>query len=93
MAIKIHMSPCPLWIVSAYLPCRSGCTDSFKEALDYLDSIICQLFDCNVIVLDDLNADVGAFGGPLATNTPNEQVKILLWYLCKWSCVCPPAQM
>ena len=40
-----------------------------------------------MIVLGDLNANLGACGGPLATNTPSEQGKILLQYLHKWNYV------
>ena len=40
-----------------------------------------------MIVLGDLNADMGDCGGPLATSNPNEQGRILLRYLHKWNYV------
>ena len=85
---SLNSDICRFCVVATYRPCSSGCTDPFKEALDYLDNVISQLsFDSNVIVLGDLNADLGACRGSLATNTPNEQGKILLRYLHKWNYV------
>ena len=85
VAIQLLSTPRPLAIISTYLPCRSGCTDLFKEALDYVDSIINHLaYDHSVIVLGDLNADPGPDGGPLSTTPANEQGRILLRYLAKW---------
>ena len=47
-----------------YLPSRSGCTDAFKESLDYLDSLLGLLaFDNDVTVIGDANADPGPSGG------------------------------
>lgn len=86
MTIKLHSSIRPLCIVSSYLPCCSGCTDSFKEAFDYADSLLHQLsFDSDVLFLGDLNADPGPEGGPLATTVSNKQGRILLRYLRKWN--------
>ena len=85
VCIQLQSSPRPLVIISTYLPSRSGCTDLFKEALDYIDSTIMHFaFDNNVMVLGDLNADPGSDGGPLATTPSNEQGRILLRYLAKW---------
>ena len=76
----------PLCLLATCLPSRSGCTDPFKEALDYTDSILNILsFDSDVIILGDLNADLGSVGGPLATTTINEQGRILYRYLQKWN--------
>ena len=69
----------PLCIISAYLLCCFGCTDPFKEALDYADSILSQLsFDSDVLILGDLNADPGSEGGPMITTNASEQGRILL---------------
>ena len=38
---------------------RTGCTDMFKESLDYLDSMINLLgYNSDVYILDDINADL-----------------------------------
>lgn len=88
VTIQLQSSPRPTCILSTYLPCRSGCTDAFKEALDYIDSIVMHLsFDNNVVILGDLNADPGPAGGPLSSTTVNEQGRILLRYLAKWNYV------
>ena len=86
VTIQVQSVPRPLCIVSAYLPCHSGCTDTFKEALDYVDAIFSQLsFDNDLIILDDLNADPGPSGGPLASTPMNKQGRILLQYLNRWN--------
>lgn len=71
---------------SVYLPSRSGCTDVFRESLDYLDSLI-NLYgiDNDIVVLGDFNADLGLHGGPMATTSSNEQGRILHRYLHDWN--------
>ena len=69
-------------MLSVYLPTRTGCTDIFKESLDYLDSMINLLsFDNDVFILGDINADLGPGRGPMASTSINEQGKILMQYL------------
>lgn len=86
VAIQVATSNWTVYFLSAYLPCCSGCTDSFKEALDYLDSIISQYaYDSDIIILGNLNADPGMEGGPLASTECNEQGCILLHYLWKYN--------
>ena len=76
----------PICLLSVYLPTRTGCTDTFKESLDYLDSIINLFgFDNDVFILGDINADLGLGGGPMASTPINEQGKILMQYLKRWN--------
>ena len=59
-----------------------GCTEDFKEQLDYIVACLGRLaLDNNVIILGDLNANPSSEGGPLSSITINEQGRILLWYL------------
>ena len=74
----------PIYIISVYLPSRSGCTDHFKEALDQLDAAISLLPpSADIIIMGDFNADLGAHGGPKSTTPANEQGKILHHYLVR----------
>ena len=75
-----------LCFLSTYLPTRSGCTDQFKESLDYLDSVLTQMgSDHDTLILGDLNADIGLSGGPYCTSNANEQERILQHYLSNWN--------
>ena len=79
------------FIFSVYLPSRTGCTDSFKEALDTLQ-VIKEKFNPSglLIFAGDLNADPGASGGPVSTTPVNEQGRILSKYLQSWGIyICP----
>ena len=38
VGIKLLSEPRPICFFSVYLPTRSGCTDVFKESLDYIDA-------------------------------------------------------
>ncbi len=88
MAIQVLTTNHPVCFLSVYLPSRSGCTDNFKDCLDYVNAVLGQLsFDSDVYILGDLNADPGSGGGPLATTTANEQGRILARYLRKWNYV------
>lgn len=88
MTIRLRSPVRPICFISAYLPCRSGCTDVFKEPLDFVDSTLGQLcFDSDVFILGDLNADPGHLGGPNATTSVNEQGRILVRYLSRWNYV------
>lgn len=82
--IGISIDNC-LSIFSVYLPTRSGCTESFKESLDFMQL---ALEFCNplgpVIFARDMNADPGPAAGPLLSTTCNEQGRILLCYLKAW---------
>ena len=79
VAIQVSTSHQPTCLFSVYLPSRSGCTDSFKDYLDYIDAVIDQLsLDNDVLVLGDLNADPGPLGGPRATTKTSEQGRILM---------------
>ena len=74
-----------LYILSVYLPCRSGCTDGFKESLDHLNAVILLLPpDADIIIMGDFNADMGHLGGPYSCTSPNEQGKIFHKYLTRW---------
>ena len=85
VGIKVATAHRPTCFLSVYLPTRSGCTDDFKEQLDYIDAVLGQLsLDNNVIIMGDLNADPGSEGGPLSNTNANEQGKILLRYLKRW---------
>ena len=82
MGISIDNST---FIFSVYLPSRTGCTDSFKEALDTLQ-VIKEKFNPSglLIFAGDLNADPGTSGGPVSTTPVNEQGSILSKYLQSW---------
>ena len=85
VTVSVSLSARPLCIIAAYLPARSGCTDPFKESLDFLNGIFLQLsVSHDVIILGDMNADLGVAGGPRASTSVNEQGKILLRYLGRW---------
>jgi len=72
-------------IFSTYLPTRTGCTDAFKESLDFLQMIKSKLDGSTMVVsAGDLNTDPGAEGGPSATTKVNEQGQILNTYLRRW---------
>ena len=74
----------PTCLLSVYLPTRSGATDEFKEALDFLDATLGLYgLDNDVYILEDLNADLGTEGGPQACTPANEHGHILLRYLHK----------
>ena len=65
---------------------RTGCTDIFKESLNYLDSMINLLgYENDTFILGDMNADFGLTGAPMAFTPINEQGKILRQYLQKWN--------
>ena len=40
VAISLQAQRRPICLLSVYLPTHTGCTDIFKESLDYLDSMI-----------------------------------------------------
>lgn len=69
------------------MPNRSGCTDDFKEHMDYLDAVFTHLSYDDVVLLGVINADPWPEmdGGPLATTSSNEQGRILLRYLRRWN--------
>ena len=80
VGLQLNTQPLPICFLGVYLPSRSGCTDEFKECLDYLDSLVNLLgFDNEVVILGDINADPGIHG------VPNEQGRILLRYLTRWN--------
>ena len=86
MGIQLTAKYCNLCLLSTYLPTRSGCTDQFKETLDYLDSILSQVgLDHDTMILGDLNADTGPSGGPHCTTSANEQGQFLQRYLLNWN--------
>ena len=65
VGIQIQTSSRPLCILSVYLPTRSGCTDEFRECLDQIDSILeVHGLDSDIIIMGDMNADMGPDGGP-----------------------------
>ena len=43
VGIKYNPQNSPLFIISVYMPSRSGCTDAFREALDQLEAVIMLL--------------------------------------------------
>ena len=78
VGISLQAQPRPICLLSVYLPTCTGCTDIFKESLDYLDSMINLLgYENDVFILGDMNADLGLTGGPMASTHINEQGKIL----------------
>jgi hypothetical protein len=86
VGIKLDTADRPICFLSVYLLTRTGCTDDFKECLDYLDAVLGRLaFDNDVIIMGDLNADPGSEGGPLSSTSSNEQGRILLHYLQRWN--------
>ena len=88
LGIHLSLPHYSLYLISVYLPSRSGCTDDFKESLDQLDATL-QILPpaANVIVMGDFNADIGAAGGPKASTSANEQGKQLRKYLNRWNFV------
>ena len=86
VGIRLVIVDHPICFPSVYLPTRTGCTDDFKECIDYLDAVLDRLsFDNDVIIMGDLNADPGSEGGPLSSTSANEQGRILLHYLQRWN--------
>ena len=86
VGISLQAQPRPICLLSVYLPTCTGCTDIFKESLDYLDSMINLLgYENDVFILGDMNADLGLSGGPMASTLINEQGKILMQYLKRWN--------
>ena len=82
VGIELHSPLYHLFIISVYLPSRSGCTDKFKEALDQLEGALMLLPEgADVVIMGDFNADLGHLGGPMSHSPPNEQGKILSNYL------------
>ena len=80
VGLQLRTLPLPICFLGVYLPSRSGCTDTFRECLDYIDSLINLLgYENEVIILGDINADPGIFGDP------NEQGRILRQYLSRWN--------
>ena len=86
VGIRLVTADRPICFLPVYLPTRTGCTDDFKECMDYLDAVLGRLsFDNDVIIMGDLNADPGSEGGPLSSTSTNEQGRILLCYLQRWN--------
>ena len=77
LGIHLSLPLYSLYLISVYLPSRSGCTDDFKESLDQLDATL-QILppSANVIVMGDFNADIGAAGGPKASTSGENTPKI-----------------
>ena len=70
--------------------CRSECTDTFKEALDFLDAALGQLSCDNPVHVLILGANPGAVGDPLATTgiqclNRDASYKQVQSYLCGWN--------
>ena len=86
IGIEYNLSHCSLYIISVYLPSRSGCTDDIKESLDQLDAAITLLSPgTDIIIMGDFNADLGLLGGPKASTEVNEQGRylgILFLHIC-----------
>ena len=86
VGIRLVTADRPICFLSVYLPTRTGCTDDFKECMDYLDAVLGRLaFDNDVVIMGDFNADPGSEGGPLSSTPTNEQGRILLRYLQRWN--------
>ena len=76
VSILLQTQPRPICLLSVYLPTCTACTDIFKESLDYLDSTNNLFrFANDVLILGDMNADLGLGGGPMASTPINEQGK------------------
>ena len=86
VGIRLKALPNDIILFSVYLPCRTGCTDHFKEVLDQLDAILSLYTGAVVLFAGDFNANPGPAGGPRG-NTPNEQGLILARYLSLWDYV------
>ncbi len=82
VGLRIKCHPSDILVFSVYLPTRSGSTDPFREMLDLMDSIFVRHPDCITLFMGDFNADIGSPMSP-----PNEQGKILIRYLDRWSYV------
>ena len=66
VGIELHSPHYHLFILSVYLPSRSGCTDIFKESLDQLEGALMLLpAGADVVIMGDFNADPGVLGGPI----------------------------
>ena len=87
IGICFKATPCDIVLFSVYLPCRTGCTDHFKEVLDTLDSTLTFLAGSIVLFVGDFNADPGSAANPQNIYPPNEQGLILARYLAQWDCV------
>ena len=64
----------PLFILSVYLPSSSHCIEEFNEYLDYLWALYDSLStECFVIIMGDLNGDLGNSLGDKGCNAPNDR--------------------
>ena len=85
VGVEVNLPHGSLFVISVYLPSRSGCTDIFREALDQLDATISLLPPgSDIIIMGDFNADLGQYGGPMSKTEVNEQGKILYQYINRW---------
>ena len=86
IGIQFSLPQYTLYIISVYLPSRSGCTDVFKESLDQLEAILMLLPPgAEIIIMGDLNADLGQLGGPMSCTQMNEQGSVLHRYISRWN--------
>ena len=81
VGIKCKFPGCkPLFILSVYMPSSNHALDEYREYLDFLwalyyDSLSADSF---VLVMGDLNGDLGNFLGDKGLKEPNERGKLLL---------------
>ena len=71
VGVEINLPHGSLFVISVYLPSRSGCTDIFREALDATISLLAP--DSDVIIMGDFNADLGRYGGPMSRTEVKSQ--------------------
>ena len=58
VGIRLVTADRPICFHSVYSPTHMGCTDVFKECVDYMDAVLGRLaFDNDVIIMGDFNAD------------------------------------
>ena len=64
----------PLFILSVYMPASSHCIEEFNEYLDYLCTLYNSLSSEGfVIIMGDLNGDLGNSLGDKGCYTPNDR--------------------
>ena len=64
----------PLFILSVYMPASSHCIEEFNEYLDYLWALYDSLStECFVIIMGDLNGDLGNSLGDKGCFAPNDR--------------------
>ena len=79
VGIKCEFNGCrPLFILSVYLPASNHSIEDYRECLDFLWALYDSLSSSGfVIVMGDLNGDLGSSLGDKGTKEPNDRGLLL----------------